>query len=204
MRFTFILVLLLSSVLWFSPAAKATLITVGYSGVIEQNDYEPNLPVGTVIQVQFSFYTDGVADYVINSWRFPVFDIVLTMLGEQSTNTFGYLGVTETELDFQAGEALAGGGRNPFSNAIAGMAIRGIGFQLFGDFTQDILPGADEIYGLTGTFFVNRSIATLYDVNHPDLLQLPPQSTPPSVAVPAPATALLLLPGLLVLCRRRS
>ena len=193
--------LLLGTLLCFSGLSQASLIRVAYSGVVEKNFYD--VTVGTVISAAFSYDPSAKAEWVLNNWRFPVHSIELSMLGEQSSSPLGYLRILDDQVQFAAGDAIWGGILPAFSNAIAGIPIRGLGFTVHGNFTANTLPqsGAD-FYGLGGGFFVNRSNGALFDVNHPDLLQLPP--TPPAQSVAEPPVWWLLVAGLLILLMMRQ
>lgn len=186
-----------------ATSTQASIIQVGFSGTIETNNFD--IPVGTIISAGFSYDKDTLADYVVNGNSFAVFDIFLNMFGESVTNDLGYMRVNSDSLEFQSGPYLSLGGNSPFSDFIKGIEIRGIGFDLVGGFIADELPtDPATVYGLSGTFFVNRSNGALFDVNSPDLLQTP--VSPDTDADPIPEPSMLFLAGLgmLIWSRRKA
>jgi hypothetical protein len=195
--------LLAALILSVAIPVNASIIEVAFSGTIEADDFD--IPVGTIISAGFSYDTDATTAFVINKDKFPVFDIFLSMMGQTVSNDFGYLAVYEDRLNFQSGPYLSGGGNTPFSALINGIEIRGIGFTLDGVFSSDVLPSdPHDVYGLVGTFFVNRSRGTLFDVNSPDLLQIPVAQATPDSAVPAPSSlGLFFLSFAAIVWRRR-
>lgn len=182
---------------------QASIIQVGFSGTIETNNFD--IPVGTIVSAGFSYDTDTLADVILGGNSFAVFDVFLSMFGETVTNDLGYLRVNSDGLSFLAGPYISAAGNSPFSDFINGTEIRGIGFDLVGSFVVDELPtDPGAIYGLDGTFFVNRSHGALFDVNSPDLLQIP--VAPENGADPVPEPSMLLLAGLgmLIWSRRKA
>jgi hypothetical protein len=193
---------ILALMLALALPAQASIIEVAFSGTIEVDQFD--IPIGTIISAGFSYDTDATTDFVINKDKFPVFDIFLSMMGQTVTNNFGYLAVYDDNLNFQSGPALSSGGNTPFSDFINGIEIRGVGFTLNGVFSSDTLPtDVSEIYGQFGTFFVNRSRGTLFDVNSPDLLNIPIAPTTPDTSVPEPNAWLFVVGLLAVWCSVR-
>lgn len=186
--------------LFSSFKSDASIIQLGYSGTIESSydHFEP----GTVIFVWFSFDSDSAYDLIDNKLLFPAYDINLSINGQSATNEFGYLRVFADRLEFRAGSGIADGGGSPFSDVFDGEEVRGISMTLWGDFIVDQLPSdTSQLYGGSGEFSIYRTYGTLYDVNHPDLLQLPSNNP---VTIPSPSTLLLLLPAFWVLRQRHG
>lgn len=190
-------VLLALFILLLSTNSKSAIIEVGFSGTIEENFAD--VAVDSIFFGSFRYDSDASSQpYGFNEY-YSILSAKLNFGTESATINSGFVSVTDNRLSFSAGPALGlsnvFGNTEAFSQELAGVVIRGMGFSINGAFTEDVLPSDSAlIYGASGSFFINRSIGTLYDVNTPELLKIPASQ---STELPSPNTILIF--GLVII-----
>lgn len=182
-------------------AANALPITFAFSGEVSWDFVD--VPVGTVLFGSVTYDSNTpLVEVIPYRYGYLIDSLVLNINGESATHSGGAIRINGSRVEINAGPSIYAGGGTPFSNAIAGITIVGIGISLSGLLMPDVLPDDPTVfYGLTGSFGINRSGGDIYDINSLANLSIPPGMVAGGVtgSVPEPSTLWLLSVGVLLL-----
>lgn len=190
-RMTLALMLLTSSIV-----ANAIPITFAFSGEVSWNYVD--VPVGTILSGSITYDpTTPLVEVEPYHYGYLIDSFVLNINGESATHSGGSIRIDGSNVGITAGPYNYAGGGTPFSNAVSGITVAGIGLSLSGLGVPGVLPDAPAaFYGLTGSFGINRSGGDVYDIDSLANLSLPPSVTH---NVPEPSILWLLGIGVLFL-----